>query len=83
MHKNTPIDGHILIGTGHPYRASDPPFCANDSDGLPDLLVGNGMLVEIVKVFDDWNGVPGLRAYFVYCHETGHHLHVTHDELTP
>ena len=83
MHKNTPIDGHILVDTIHTYRADDPPFRYAEDDSLDDILVGNGMAVAICKVFDDWNGVPGLRCYFVYCPETGHHLHLAHNELTP
>lgn len=86
MPNNQPIPGHPLVGTTHVYHPASLGFEQYDPD-LPEnrtggaLVVGNGMDVQIKAVFQDWNGVPWLDMFYVFCPATGVHTHVTPADL--
>jgi hypothetical protein len=81
---NSPISDHPLKGTTHTFRPDEEPY---DPDlprkyNLPGtLIVAPGMTVLIKAVFQNWNDVPGLDMFYVFCTGTGMHTHVTPDDL--
>lgn len=74
---NTPIENHPWIGQGFTFRADENPFRTEDYDGPGTLILGAGMVVEVVSVFENWNGREGLDMLYVFVPQTGMHTHVT------
>lgn len=70
-----------LVGQTFTYRADHDPYDpAKDTDG-GQLIVGNGMTMEVIEAFEDWNEVPHLTILYARCHQTGMGTHVVPDEL--
>lgn len=81
---NVQIPDHPLIGTDHTYRPIAGGWEQYDPDTDTEggvLIIGHGMKVTIKAVFRNWNGVPGLDMFYVYCPATSHHTHVTPADL--
>nr|WP_296774213.1 hypothetical protein [Rhodococcus sp. (in: high G+C Gram-positive bacteria)] len=78
---NTAINDHPLIGTEHVFRADQPPYDPAEDNEPGHLVIGNGHHVTIRSVFHNWNAVEGLTMFYIRCHETGEHTHVTPDDL--
>lgn len=78
---NVRIPNHPLVGVDATYRADLPAYdpSADTEDGT--LIIGAGMAVTIWYVFENWNDVPGLDMLYVFVPATGHHTHVTPDDL--
>lgn len=79
--ENHPIDGHPLVGTTHVFGADRVPYDPETDTEPGTLVVGNGMTMEVLAVFRNWNGYKGLDMIFALCYATGLRTHVTPDDL--
>ena len=70
-----------MIGQTYTYRPDLPPYRPEDDTEPGRIIVGNGMDVQIVEAFDDWNDVPGLIVFYVFVPETGEYTHLSDREL--
>lgn len=78
---NQRIEGHSLLGTRHVYRPDLAPYDAAADNEPGTLVICNGHHVEILAVFQNWNGVDGVDMFYVRCEETGQTTHVTPADL--
>ena len=75
------ISGHPLVGQVRVYRQDAPPYDAGADTSPGQLIIANGMTVEVCSVFWNWNEVPGLDMAYVYVKDTGEHAHVTPSDI--
>lgn len=70
---NTPLKDHPLVGYVYTYHQNLPPF---KDYGELDVIVGNGMQVQVKSLFQNWNDVEGLDMLYVYVPATGMCTHI-------
>lgn len=78
---NVRIDNHPFVGIRAIYGADREPYNPDNDDSTGILILGNGMEVEVVSAFRNWNDVGNLDMLYVYCPATRMHTHVIPAEL--